>query len=270
MEKKNVVFLTVLAVATLLTAVVGTTFAYFTATVNGNNQAQTTTITTANNLGITFSDGDDISDSNIVPGWQSPRSKTIVVTNNGDAAVNYQIDWTNVNNTFSKGSSNSDDLVYSLTKKVGSGSAANVIGTTGFAAAANTKALAAGYTKVAGKVYAAPTANAGVTIGTDTTVIPVAAAPAGSGTTTASLVPATAIAAGEVHTYVLTMYYAETGVAQDENQSAPASCSGAAASTAEECSANGGTWMEANNVTFSAKLKASIVATDGIHAGNNN
>ncbi len=120
MEKKNVVFLTVLAVATLLTAVVGTTFAYFTATVNGNNQAQTTTITTANNLGITFSDGDDISDSNIVPGWQSPRSKTIVVTNNGDAAVNYQIDWTNVNNTFSKGSSNSDDLVYSLTKKVGS------------------------------------------------------------------------------------------------------------------------------------------------------
>ena len=46
MEKKNVVFLTVLAVATLLTAVVGTTFAYFTATVQGNGSATTTTITT--------------------------------------------------------------------------------------------------------------------------------------------------------------------------------------------------------------------------------
>ena len=31
MEKKNVIFLSVIAVATLLTAVIGTTFAYFTA-----------------------------------------------------------------------------------------------------------------------------------------------------------------------------------------------------------------------------------------------
>ena len=268
MEKKNVVFLTVLAVATLLTAVVGTTFAYFTATVSGNNSAQTTTITTANNLGITFSDGADISDSNIVPGWKSPTSKTITVTNNGDATVNYQIDWINVNNTFSKGTSNSDDFVYSLTKKVGSGSASNVIGTTGYAAAASTKALAEGFTKVAGKAYSAPTAGAGVTIGTDATVIPVAAAPTGSGTTTASLVPSTSIASGEVHTYVLTMYFAETGVAQDENQSSPASCTVPAGNASSEaCTAAGGNWVAATNVTFSAKLKASIVATDGIHAG---
>ena len=34
MEKKNMVFLSVIAVATLLTAVVGTTFSFFTATVN--------------------------------------------------------------------------------------------------------------------------------------------------------------------------------------------------------------------------------------------
>ena len=42
MEKKNVVFLTVLAVATLLTAVVGTTFAYFTATVSGSQAVNAT------------------------------------------------------------------------------------------------------------------------------------------------------------------------------------------------------------------------------------
>ena len=239
MEKKNVVFLTVLAVATLLTAVVGTTFAYFTATVAGNGTAQATTITTANNLGITFSDGDNISDTNIVPGWQSPRSKTITVTNNGDTAVNYQIDWINVNNTFSKGTSNSDDFVYSLTKKVGSGSATNVIGTTGYATAASTKALAAGFEKVDGKAYGAAT---GVTVGTSSTVIPVAAVPAGTGTTSATLVPSTSIAAGETHTYVLTVYFAETGVEQNENKS------------------NG-----TGDVTFSSKLQASIVATEGIH-----
>ena len=40
MEKKNVIFLSVIAVATLLTAVVGTTFAYFTATVTGNETSK--------------------------------------------------------------------------------------------------------------------------------------------------------------------------------------------------------------------------------------
>ena len=237
MEKKNVVFLTVLAVATLLTAVVGTTFAYFTATVAGNGTATTTTITTANNLGINYSDGAQITGNAIVPGWMA--TKTVTVTNNGDTPVNYQINWTAVNNTFSKGSSDSDDLVYSLTKRVGSGSATNVIGTTGYATAASTKALAAGFEKVDGKAYSAAT---GVTVGTSSTVIPVAAVPAGTGTTSATLVPSTSIAAGETHTYVLTVYFAETGVEQNENQS------------------NG-----TGDVTFSSKLQASIVATEGIH-----
>ena len=238
MDKKNVVFLTVLAVATLLTAVVGTTFAYFTATVAGNGTATTTTITTANNLGINYSDGAQITGNAIVPGWMA--TKTVTVTNNGDTPVNYQINWTAVNNTFSKGHSGAtDDLVYSLTKKVGSGTASNVIGTTGYATAATTRALADGFTKVAGKAYSAAS---GVTVGTSSTVIPVAAVPSGTGTTSATLVPSTSIAAGEVHTYVLTVYFVETGVEQNENQS------------------NG-----TGDVTFSSKLQASIVATDGIH-----
>ena len=44
MDKKNVVFLTVLAVATLLTAVVGTTFAYFTASTQAGTRTATTGI----------------------------------------------------------------------------------------------------------------------------------------------------------------------------------------------------------------------------------
>ena len=47
MDKKNTVFLSVIAVATLLTAVVGTTFAYFTAQDDGNATGNGMDITTA-------------------------------------------------------------------------------------------------------------------------------------------------------------------------------------------------------------------------------
>ena len=106
MEKKNVVFLTVLAIATLLTAVVGTTFAFFTATVTGNDTAQETTVTTAT-LGVEYSDGAQINATNIAPGWTS-SAKTITVTNNSSIAVNYDINWTAVSNTFVTGTWNED------------------------------------------------------------------------------------------------------------------------------------------------------------------
>lgn len=52
MEKKNTVLLTVIAVATLLVAVVGATFAYFTATANTNNEnAGSTNVQTRNDVG---------------------------------------------------------------------------------------------------------------------------------------------------------------------------------------------------------------------------
>lgn len=47
MEKKNTILLTVIAVATLLVAVVGATFAYFTATNTGEGASNTATATTA-------------------------------------------------------------------------------------------------------------------------------------------------------------------------------------------------------------------------------
>jgi len=125
MEKKNVVFLTVLAIATLLTAVVGTTFAYFTATVTGNDAATTTTISSAT-IAVAYSDGADISEANILPGWTA--SKTISVTNSSTVAVTYDIAWTNVTNTFVQGGvegSKTDDFVYTLTKTSTNG-AANV------------------------------------------------------------------------------------------------------------------------------------------------
>ena len=237
MEKKNVVFLTVLAVATLLTAVVGTTFAYFTATVTNTNTPTATQITTASDLGITYSDGAEIGMTNIVPG-QYTDEKTITVTNNSSTtAMHYQITWENVANTFSKGASNTtDDLVYSLTS-----GGSNKIGTTGYASAATTNNYSTTTlgAMTTGKAYSV--AGGKATIDAGTTELTVAAVPANG--VDAILVPDTEIAAGATHTYVLRVYYLETGVSQIENQSS-----------------------STTTVSFSGKLKASIIASNGVRA----
>lgn len=58
MEKKNTVLLTVIAVATLLVAVVGATFAYFTASTagTGTGQVNTSTTTTTGSVAVTLKD----------------------------------------------------------------------------------------------------------------------------------------------------------------------------------------------------------------------
>ena len=53
MEKKNMVLLTVIAVATLLVAVVGATFAYFTASTTASGTADAT-VTTSKQDGATI------------------------------------------------------------------------------------------------------------------------------------------------------------------------------------------------------------------------
>ena len=260
MEKKNVVFLTVLAVATLLTAVVGTTFAYFTATVTNTNTPTATSITTANNLEIEYSDGARITGEKIVPGWASTE-KTISVTNNSNVTINYQISWTDVANNFSKGGSNTtDDLVYSLVK-VGTSTDTNMIGATGFATAATTGVKPAGYTDIAGKWYSI---TSGKVTNDGTTELDVAAAPdAGVNTI---LVPSTSLAAGETDTYKLRVYFVETGIAQTENQSTNASstgtCSDESYTTEDDCREASKTWTPttaAKTVTFEATLQAAAL-----------
>jgi hypothetical protein len=122
MDRKNVILLTVLGIATFLTAMIGTTFAFFTATVTGNDTAKVTTITAAT-IGATYSDGDEIKATNIVPGWSA--SKTITIENTSTTTLQYNILWTAVSNTFVKGvnNSNSDDFVYTLTKTSTNGAA---------------------------------------------------------------------------------------------------------------------------------------------------
>ena len=91
MEKKNVVFLTVLAVATLLTAVVGTTFAYFTATITNKDSGTESTITAAT-IGAEYSEGTGtLATSTIMPGYKGTKSITVSAPSTNTQATNYQI-----------------------------------------------------------------------------------------------------------------------------------------------------------------------------------
>lgn len=126
MEKKHVILLTVVAVATLLTAVVGATFAYFSTTVtkniaNGNNTATVSTAKYSAST-ITFTSGSNkIELENAVPGDTSTTDFTI--TNSGETAIDYNITWTDVTSTFNVANpdfvgtvpaTQADELVYTV------------------------------------------------------------------------------------------------------------------------------------------------------------
>ena len=123
MERKNVVLLTVIAVATLLTAMVGSTFAFFTATVSGEGgtkdvvNAQTISQVTA-----TYSEGSKIgvTGAAITPTWTG--AKTITITNGNDAAIDFTISFAEYTNT------GFENLQYKLEK--GDGTASSIEGTT--------------------------------------------------------------------------------------------------------------------------------------------
>jgi predicted ribosomally synthesized peptide with SipW-like signal peptide len=107
MDKKNTVLLTVIAVATLLVAVVGATFAYFSAQVTNNNQ--TTTTLKAAELGIVFTGTNEITATSIEPGWSA--TKEFTVENTSDYDMFFDINFTNTTNTFV----NTNDLTYAMT-----------------------------------------------------------------------------------------------------------------------------------------------------------
>ena len=72
MEKKNMILLTVIAVSTLLVAVVGATFAYFTATTTSQGNQTTTTVTTQQIAGTEWTATDHSGKSPAVyPGYMA-------------------------------------------------------------------------------------------------------------------------------------------------------------------------------------------------------
>ncbi len=79
MEKKNTILLTVIAVATLLVAVVGATFAYFTASVTtNNNENNTTTVKTQTLASAVMDMGSNVSPQGTVyPGYKALKTVTV-------------------------------------------------------------------------------------------------------------------------------------------------------------------------------------------------
>lgn len=107
----NTVLLTVIGVATLLVALVGATFAYFTATVSQDTASGTVNVTTSTLAGLEMTSyKQDAKVSNAVyPGWAGYQAVQVKATgNNGDKA-NY-----NLSLTATVPAAFDDDIVYSI------------------------------------------------------------------------------------------------------------------------------------------------------------
>lgn len=134
MEKKNMVLLTVIAVATLLVAVVGATFAYFTATVNDtysseNDQGQAD-ISSAKIAGTTtFASSDNnagkFTATDVYPGHAEVA--TIKVTASGDEGQqsSIRLTYSVTENTF--GSSALKAYVFKSSKEINLGNEENAL-----------------------------------------------------------------------------------------------------------------------------------------------
>ena len=105
-----------IAVGTLLLAIVGATYAFFTVAVSGNNTA-TSVITKTAKLGIVFNDGAEITLNNIMPDDirltppSTDGTRIFTVFNDSTLTMRYNILWTDVANTFDAGIS---DLKYTV------------------------------------------------------------------------------------------------------------------------------------------------------------
>ena len=108
---------------------VGSTFAYFTATVSGEGNNTEIVNAKAATVSATYTDGAKISVDNIDPGWSG--SKEISIENTSDAAIDYVIAFDDDEVAYSNGFGN---LEYKLEKKTGDNNnddgGANIVGIT--------------------------------------------------------------------------------------------------------------------------------------------
>ena len=110
-NKGQTLFLSMIGIATLLVAIVGATFAWFSATVTGNDTASSVIVNTAT-LGITYNNGTELRLDNAVPGDPSNPVTFTVAANEGTTVdQKYKIYFDVLTNDFV----DKTDLEYSLT-----------------------------------------------------------------------------------------------------------------------------------------------------------
>ena len=114
MEKKNMVLLTVIAVATLLVAVVGATFAYFTAQSTTTGNSATTSATTRQLAALSWSAGESGKSPEVYPGYMAYQAYELSATGNGSANYKLTLDAT-VDPAFNA-IEKQEDLTYSIYK----------------------------------------------------------------------------------------------------------------------------------------------------------
>lgn len=91
-NKGQTIFLSVIGIATLLVAIVGATFAWFSISVSGNANASSIIVKTAKLGSVEFTDGNLIEMSNIRPETSPQDVKTFTVANT-DAAATESIEY---------------------------------------------------------------------------------------------------------------------------------------------------------------------------------
>ena len=105
MKDKKILFGTFIALLLLLT--IGLSYAYFSASISGNENAKNVVVE-AGTLKLTYTDGPAINAQHIKPGWTT--TKTVSVKNNGTLDAYYNVIWQTLTNTITK-----NELVLSAT-----------------------------------------------------------------------------------------------------------------------------------------------------------
>ena len=112
MKDKKIIILSIVGVLLLVSIVIATSYAYFTANVSGNKDTNNVVVTNGV-MALEYKDGDEINLANAVPG--NYVTKTFTVKNTGNVATNYTIYFSELSNKFV----DKTDLVYTLTSSDG-------------------------------------------------------------------------------------------------------------------------------------------------------
>ena len=105
MKDKKILFGTFIALLLLLTT--GLSYAYFSASISGNENAKNVVVE-AGTLSLVYTDGPEIKAQNIKPGWST--TKEVSVKNTGTLEANYNIIWQSLTNEITN-----DEMVISAT-----------------------------------------------------------------------------------------------------------------------------------------------------------